>query len=104
MTDAIQAHSTNDQLGDATDRQSAPTIQGRHGRRWLIAAGAGGLAIAAATVAIAVDATDRTQIERVEIPVDPAVVQAARERAQIAAWATEHHMTGLSPESLRPAP
>jgi hypothetical protein len=101
MTDTIQA---DDDLGEAIDRRPAPTIHRRHPRRWLLAVGAAGVAVAGATAAIAVHAADHTEIERVEVPADPAVMKEAQERAQIAAWAIEHHLTGLSPESLRPAP
>ena len=73
-------------------------------RRWplgfgvIAVLGVGGSALAAAA-----HADSGEHIERPDLR-NPAVLRDAHVRSEIAEWASENHLTGLSPASLRPLP
>jgi hypothetical protein len=102
---------------DSVPAGSVPTSR-RHRRRTLwLAAGVAVAGIATtAGVAAAVAQEHPIRIHRLAVMDDGAAVvlgdrpggrtdlELAAERAQIADWARRNHLTGLSPESLQPAP
>jgi hypothetical protein len=85
-----------------TQTIATPTAT-RPRRRWPLAFGVlAVLGVGGSLLATAAHA-DPIRIERPDLR-NPAVLREAHTRAQIAEWAAENHLTGLSPASLRPLP
>jgi hypothetical protein len=84
-----------------TNTIATPTAT-RPRRRWPLAFGVlAVLGVGGSLLATAAHADSATQIERPDLR-NPAVLREARVRGQIAEWAAENHLTGLSPASLQP--
>jgi hypothetical protein len=72
-------------------------------RRWPLAFGVlAVLGIGGSVLATAAHA-DPIRVHRPDLR-NPTVLREAHVRAQIADWAADNHLTGLSPASLRPLP
>jgi hypothetical protein len=82
----------------------AAPVAAKPRRRWPLAIGVIALlGTGGSSIAAAAHADTGTQIERVDLH-NPAVLRGAHVQAQIAQWAIDNHLAGLSPASLRPLP
>ena len=73
-------------------------------RRWPLAVAVVALVgVGGGSWAVAAHPDSGTRTERLDLR-DPAVLREAHTRVQIAEWASDHHLSGLSPASLTPLP
>jgi hypothetical protein len=88
---------------ETADRGTQQPNARRTRRRWPLALGAAMLAgIGSASFAAAAHADPAVQVQRQLELRNPTVLREAHVRVQIAEWAEDNHLTGLSPASLRP--